>query len=101
MPHGPVHHLEQGGQGVHDGLGGGGEEQLRVLGRLGAAQLGRQQLAQAVEELVTVVAIQLTLGCTCKSVYSTIPAKVYTVLYLQTGFKQYISYKRVQYSNGK
>ena len=57
MPHGPVHHLEQGGQGVHDGLGGGGEEQLRVLGRLGATQLRREQLAQAGQELVTVVPI--------------------------------------------
>ena len=57
VPHGPVHHLQQGGQGVHDGLGGGGEEQLGVLGRLGAAQLGRLQLGQAVEKLVAVVAI--------------------------------------------
>ena len=67
MAHGALHHLEQGLHRVDDGLGSGGQQQLRVVICLCTTQLSCLQLVQTRQQLETVVPVQLVLSCTCSN----------------------------------
>ena len=56
MPHGALHHSQQCLHGGQDGLGGGRQEQLSILG---AGKLGRLKLGDTGQQLEGVVAIEL------------------------------------------